>query len=66
MDVGSVGHRLTILKAVYEIKVKQNVPMEPDDYIPLCMSSQSPFALIKTNVRFSRRHISAGSPTHTR
>jgi regulator of replication initiation timing len=36
MGVGSVGHRLTILKAVYEIKVKQNVPIEPDDYLPLC------------------------------
>lgn len=36
MGVGSVGHRLTILKAVYEIKVRQNVPMEPDDYVPLC------------------------------
>ncbi|KAF2825971.1 hypothetical protein CC86DRAFT_294014 [Ophiobolus disseminans] len=35
LGVGSVGHRLTILKAVYEIKVKQNVPMEPDDYVPL-------------------------------
>ncbi|KAF1355775.1 RA-domain-containing protein [Lizonia empirigonia] len=35
MGVGSVGHRLTILKAVYEVKVKQNVPIEPDDYIPL-------------------------------
>lgn len=37
MGVASVGHRLTILKAVYEVKVKQNVPIEPDDYIPLCM-----------------------------
>jgi hypothetical protein len=36
MGVNSVGHRLTILKAVYEIKVKQNVPIEPDDYVPLC------------------------------
>ncbi|OAL05430.1 hypothetical protein IQ06DRAFT_68599 [Phaeosphaeriaceae sp. SRC1lsM3a] len=35
MGIGSVGHRLTILKAVYEIKVKQNVPIEPDDYVPL-------------------------------
>ncbi|CAO2655285.1 Nn.00g103490.m01.CDS01 [Neocucurbitaria sp. VM-36] len=35
MGVGSVGHRLTILKAVYEIKIRQNVPMEPDDYVPL-------------------------------
>ena len=38
MGVGSVGHRLTILKAVYEIKIRQNVPMEPDDYVPLCRS----------------------------
>ncbi|XPS70066.1 hypothetical protein M3J09_002308 [Ascochyta lentis] len=35
MGVASVGHRLTILKAVYEVKVKQNVPIEPDDYVPL-------------------------------
>ncbi|KAJ4356563.1 uncharacterized protein N0V89_004597 [Didymosphaeria variabile] len=31
----SVGHRLTILKGVYEIKVKQNIPIEPDHYVPL-------------------------------
>ena len=37
IGVNSVGHRLTILKAVYDMKVKQNIPMEPDDYIPLCM-----------------------------
>lgn len=36
MGVGSVGHRLTILKAVYEIKIRQNVPIDPDDYVPLC------------------------------
>ncbi|KAF1940066.1 RA-domain-containing protein [Clathrospora elynae] len=35
LGVGSVGHRLTILKAVYETKIRQNVPMEPDDYVPL-------------------------------
>ncbi|KAH6642087.1 hypothetical protein C7974DRAFT_95027 [Boeremia exigua] len=35
MGVASVGHRLTILKAVYDVKVKQNVPVEPDDYVPL-------------------------------
>jgi hypothetical protein len=36
MGLNSVGHRLTILKAVYETKVKQNVPIEPDHYVPLC------------------------------
>jgi hypothetical protein len=38
LGVTSVGHRLTILKAVYEVKIRQNVPMEPDDYVPLCKS----------------------------
>lgn len=38
MGIASVGHRLTILKSVYETKVKQDVPLDPDHYIPLCMS----------------------------
>lgn len=36
MGIASVGHRLTILKQVYELKVEQDVPVEPDDYVPLC------------------------------
>jgi hypothetical protein len=36
MGVSSVGHRLTILKAVYEVKVKHDVPIESDHYVPLC------------------------------
>jgi hypothetical protein len=39
MGLNSVGHRLTILKAVYEIKVKQNIPIEQDHYVPLCTES---------------------------
>ncbi|KAJ5102222.1 hypothetical protein NUU61_004444 [Penicillium alfredii] len=35
MGINSVGHRLTILKSVYEIKTKQNVPFDVDHYIPL-------------------------------
>ncbi|KAJ5990272.1 hypothetical protein N7499_010799 [Penicillium canescens] len=35
MGINSVGHRLTILKNVYEIKVKQAVPLDADHYIPL-------------------------------
>lgn len=37
MGIASVGHQITILKAVYDIKVKQGVPIEIDDYIPPCM-----------------------------
>jgi protein STE50 len=36
MGIASVGHRLTILKQVYELKIEQDVPVEPDDYVPLC------------------------------
>lgn len=33
MGIASAGHRLTILKSVYELKVKQGVPIDPDHYI---------------------------------
>lgn len=36
MGVASVGHRLTILKSVYDIKIKQDIPLESDHYVPLC------------------------------
>lgn len=36
MGVTSVGHRLTILKSVYDLKVKQDIPIESDHYVPLC------------------------------
>lgn len=36
MGINSVGHRLTILKSVYEIKTRQNVAFDVDHYIPLC------------------------------
>ncbi|RMZ89462.1 hypothetical protein DV736_g3307, partial [Chaetothyriales sp. CBS 134916] len=35
MGIVSVGHRLTILKQVYDTKVRQDIPIEPDDYVPL-------------------------------
>jgi hypothetical protein len=34
MGITSVGHRLTILKQVYDMKVRQDIAIEPDDYIP--------------------------------
>jgi hypothetical protein len=36
MGITSIGHRLTILKSVYDLKLKQHLPIEPDDYVPLC------------------------------
>ena len=36
MNIMSVGHRITILKGVYDVKVRQGVPIESDHYIPPC------------------------------
>jgi len=38
MGIASVGHRLTILKSVYDTKVKQDVQIDSEHYLPLCMS----------------------------
>jgi hypothetical protein len=38
MGIGSVGHRLTILKSVYDVKKAQDVPIESDHYMPLSTS----------------------------
>lgn len=35
MGITSVGHRLTILKSVYEVKKAQDIPIEADHYVPL-------------------------------
>jgi hypothetical protein len=39
MGIASVGHRLTILKSVYDVKKAQDVPIESDHYLPLCTST---------------------------
>lgn len=38
-DIGveSVGHRLTILREVYNIKIADNVAIEPEHYVPASM-----------------------------
>ncbi len=38
MGINSVGHRLTILKSVYDVKKAQDIPIEPDHYMPLSTS----------------------------
>ncbi|KAL0580457.1 hypothetical protein V5O48_001527 [Marasmius crinis-equi] len=34
VGVATIGQRLSILKAVYNLKVANNIPIEPDSYIP--------------------------------
>lgn len=45
MGIASVGHRLTILKSVYEVKKAQDISMESDHYVPLSKSFPPPFPL---------------------
>ncbi|AEO57920.1 hypothetical protein MYCTH_2304698 [Thermothelomyces thermophilus ATCC 42464] len=49
MGINSVGHRLTILKSVYDVKKAQDVPIEPDHYMPLTAETQaqSSYATLK-------------------
>lgn len=36
IGVTTIGQRLAILKAVYQLKLAQQIPIEPDDYVPPC------------------------------
>lgn len=36
MAIISIGHRLTILKGVYDVKIKQEIPIDSDHWIPPC------------------------------
>lgn len=39
LGIASIGNRLSILKAVYQIKIAQNIAIEADHYIPPCTSN---------------------------
>lgn len=43
MAIISVGHRLTILKGVYDVKIKQDIPIDSDHWIPPCKLLPLPF-----------------------
>lgn len=49
MAIISVGHRLTILKGVYDIKVKQEIAIDSDHYIPPCALFSRVLLLLSTN-----------------
>ncbi|KAJ2899040.1 protein kinase regulator ste50 (SAM domain-containing protein) [Zalerion maritima] len=44
MGIASVGHRLTILKSVYDFKKAQDIPMESDHYVPLTADAEAQYA----------------------
>ena len=43
IGIKSLGHRLTILKSVYHIKVQDDVPIESEHYVPSCKSTYRSF-----------------------
>ena len=45
--VATIGQRVAILKAVYQLKIAQNVPIEPDDYVPQC---KTPLQLLQRDL----------------
>ena len=59
MGVTSMGHRLTILKGVYDVKMKQDIPVDPDHYIPLCKRNPVYRTSDSANVSSSRRRYYA-------
>jgi len=36
LEVNSVGHRLYLLKQIYNLKIAHGVKFEKDDYVPIC------------------------------
>ena len=36
IGIETIGQRLTILKAVYQLKVAQQIPIDSDHYVPPC------------------------------
>ena len=50
VGVTTIGQRLAILKAVYQLKLAQQIPIEPDDYVPPCESWQKYYLTFSTHV----------------
>ncbi|KAK7751441.1 Mitogen-activated protein kinase adapter protein MST50 [Diatrype stigma] len=44
MGIASVGHRLTILKSVYDVKKAQDIPIESDHYVPRSADAEAQYA----------------------
>ncbi|KTW27992.1 hypothetical protein T552_01857 [Pneumocystis carinii B80] len=40
IGISSTGHRLSFLKAIYRIKIDQNIPIEPEHYIPISLEME--------------------------
>ena len=66
MAIISVGHRLTILKGVYDVKIKQDIPIDSDHWIPPCKSLTPLIPPSMSDNLFSRRRYGSRSNRHQR
>lgn len=66
MAIISVGHRLTILKGVYDVKIKQDIPIDSDHWIPPCKLSPLSLAPSMSDTLFSRRRYGPRSDRYPR
>lgn len=41
MGIISIGHRLTILKGVYDVKIRHEIPIDSDHWLPPCKAKPS-------------------------
>lgn len=66
MAIISVGHRLTILKGVYDVKIKQDIPIDSDHWIPPCNFPILFIPLGSSDTLISRRCDGSRSDRHQR
>ena len=59
LGVSSVGQRLAILKAIYHLKIRNNIPIEEDDYVPPCKHSEQEHRPSFNGVVFTSRSSSS-------
>ena len=55
IGITTVGQRLSILKHIYHAKLAHNVPLEPDHYVPPCMSPRVKGSRPKTHTYLLQR-----------
>jgi hypothetical protein len=41
LGVPTIGQRLAVLKAIYQLKIANNIPLDEDHYIPPCEPGNS-------------------------
>ena len=66
MAIISVGHRLMILKGVYDVKIKQDITIDSDHWIPPCKLLTFVIFPGISDTFLSRRRYGSGSDRHQR